>query len=663
LEKPFPAYSGDEPYIFVCYSHDDIGVVYPEIGWLQERGINLWYDEGISAGRVWRAEIAQAIDACSIVLYYVSKSSLDSAHCNREINLALDQDKTILPVYLEDVELTDDLRVGLSRVQALNRAQDANYQQQLLYALGQSPAVEQTPVVSKKNRSWTGLAVTNRTSVWWAAGVLGAIVAGGSGYWLMNGGPAGSEPFERSIAVLPFATTGTDPALGSYASGLTQELRGRISGYQELQSIIASSNASPDSVSPNPVAYVVEGGIQRIGDDRRVRVQLIRSADRQVVWSERYDETETDNADPAMMASTMGRYIRLQLVQDQECQAVKRKSHSMEAAELVCAAQAQTNRINQRGAVDPQLMRANAERAVSLDPDLLEAYQVLPTAYLVLAIYGQLSVEEASRLAHIALERALAIERDDAYTLNQLGLVESNLDLDYDSAESNFRKAIANDPLHPNARYFHDQRGRLENRRGNLAAALEHYRRAIRIFDSDGLILAEYAKALYFSGLYREAIEAADVARTLSPSGLQVWYLSRSKFYAQRSLGDETQAEATLVEYLSSAEPAWKPFAAGMLATSGKTDEARRSMALIESRPRPSTYPLSLAYVELGEHDQAFEWLQRGIEGYDPVLLNWIRVDPAFDALREDPRWEEVMDQLERQEAKGRARNQKYASP
>ena len=141
-----------------------------------------------------------------------------------------------------------------------------------------------------------------------------------------------------------------------------------------------------------------------------------------------------------------------------------------------------------------------------------------------------------------------------------------------------------------------------------------------------------------------------------------MWYISHTKFYAQRSLGDETQAEATLNEYLSSAEPAWRPFAAGMLATAGKTDEARRSIALIESRSRPSTYPLSLAYVELGEHDQAFEWLRKGIEGSDFILVNWIRVDTAFDALRKDPRWEEVMDQLERQEAKGRARNQKYAS-
>ena len=34
MEKPFPAYTGDEPYVFVCYAHEDSGTVYPEMAWL-----------------------------------------------------------------------------------------------------------------------------------------------------------------------------------------------------------------------------------------------------------------------------------------------------------------------------------------------------------------------------------------------------------------------------------------------------------------------------------------------------------------------------------------------------------------------------------------------------------------------------------------------------
>ena len=102
MDRPFPAYKGDEPYLFVCYSHEDSGVVYPELQWLREQGVNVWYDEGISAGKNWREAIGDALLGASHVLYYISKGSLDSRHCNREINLALDEGKDVVPVYLKN---------------------------------------------------------------------------------------------------------------------------------------------------------------------------------------------------------------------------------------------------------------------------------------------------------------------------------------------------------------------------------------------------------------------------------------------------------------------------------------------------------------------------------------------------------------------------------
>ena len=121
MDRPFPAYKGDEPYIFVCYAHEDSAVVYPELVQLREQGLNIWYDEGISAGKNWRAAIGDALLSASHFLFYISEPSLHSEHCNREINLALDENKSVVPVYIEDVELTSDLKVGLNRVQALHR--------------------------------------------------------------------------------------------------------------------------------------------------------------------------------------------------------------------------------------------------------------------------------------------------------------------------------------------------------------------------------------------------------------------------------------------------------------------------------------------------------------------------------------------------------------
>ena len=61
MDRPFPAYNGDEPYVFVSYSHSNSSAVYPELAWLKESEFNIWYDEGIEAGTEWREEIGKAI--------------------------------------------------------------------------------------------------------------------------------------------------------------------------------------------------------------------------------------------------------------------------------------------------------------------------------------------------------------------------------------------------------------------------------------------------------------------------------------------------------------------------------------------------------------------------------------------------------------------------
>ena len=92
MRAPFPAYQGAGPYLFICYSHSDSEVVYPELVWLKESGLHIWYDEGISPGTVWREELAEAIEGAALILFFVSPASVQSSNCVREISFAVDQD-------------------------------------------------------------------------------------------------------------------------------------------------------------------------------------------------------------------------------------------------------------------------------------------------------------------------------------------------------------------------------------------------------------------------------------------------------------------------------------------------------------------------------------------------------------------------------------------
>ena len=119
VEKPLPAYHGDEQYVFVSYSHEDNGLVFPEIRWLQDQGFNVWFDEGISPGNVWRDELADAIDRCGLFLFFVTPASVASRNCQRELGYALDSDKQVLAVHLEETTLPRGLTLSLADQQAI----------------------------------------------------------------------------------------------------------------------------------------------------------------------------------------------------------------------------------------------------------------------------------------------------------------------------------------------------------------------------------------------------------------------------------------------------------------------------------------------------------------------------------------------------------------
>ena len=117
-ERPGPAHTGDEPYVFVSYAHEDAGLVLPEIAWLEAHGVRVWWDEGITPVAVsWRAEIAGAIRDSAVLLYFVTPRSVRSEHCVREVGVALDEyDRPVVAVHLEPTTLPETLVLALSGV-------------------------------------------------------------------------------------------------------------------------------------------------------------------------------------------------------------------------------------------------------------------------------------------------------------------------------------------------------------------------------------------------------------------------------------------------------------------------------------------------------------------------------------------------------------------
>lgn len=91
----------------------------PELQRLREGGVNVYYDEGISPGHEWTQELADAIDGCNRVLFFVSSSSVASRHCRNEVQYALEKSKRLISVYLEPTDLPGGLQLSLGSAQAV----------------------------------------------------------------------------------------------------------------------------------------------------------------------------------------------------------------------------------------------------------------------------------------------------------------------------------------------------------------------------------------------------------------------------------------------------------------------------------------------------------------------------------------------------------------
>ena len=113
-------YMGDDPYVFISYSHAETETALEIVERLQKEGFRVWYDEGIEPGSKWDEIIAAHVKNCGCFLALISGKYIDSENCKDELFFAKDKKKPSALIYLEDVELTDGLNMRQGRLQAIH---------------------------------------------------------------------------------------------------------------------------------------------------------------------------------------------------------------------------------------------------------------------------------------------------------------------------------------------------------------------------------------------------------------------------------------------------------------------------------------------------------------------------------------------------------------
>ena len=455
-----------------------------------------------------------------------------------------------------------------------------------------------------------------------------------------------------TIAVLPFHNLSGDPEQEYFADGITEEIINalaqipglRVAGRSSAFSFKGRNEDLRSVGSKLGVATILEGTLRRSGDRLRITAQLSDAGSGYQMWSERYDRVMEDVfAVQDEIARTIAGRFQLSLTAEQDGQPMQPPTRNMAAYELYLKGRAL---LYQRGLSIAKAIDCFKE-AVALDPEYAQAWAGLADGYTTSGYSGFKPSVEVMPRALEAARRALHLDPDLAEAHSALGCATLLYELNYDLAEKEFRRALELNPNYPQGRAWyglfflqwiagreqearsellraieHDKLSGYGNvilafsdcSRGHTAEAVEHGRRGVELDPNSYLAHWSLTSALFCNAQYEEA--AATAERALAMSGRHSWALS------------------TLVSIYA----AW-----------GKPDKALAVYRELEARSVKEYVQagmLAPAAAAVGEMDQAIAFAQRAITEKDPIFVMLARTWPAYDPLRKDSRFIEIVRRL-----------------
>jgi serine/threonine-protein kinase len=451
---------------------------------------------------------------------------------------------------------------------------------------------------------------------------------------------------EPSIAVLPLTNLGGDSGGDELADGMTEELISILARTGNLRVTATTSvfafkgrrgdvRAIADSLG---VSYILEGGLHKSGSRLRVQIRLVDSRDGSTRWSQTYDRQFTE----------------VFAVQDDIARAVVGELAPRLDGGAVWPLDHQTGNLAAyefylRGN-SPELSRSDDgvrqqvrffEQAIAVDSTYAAAYAALATARSRLGSAADpgMPLVELYTLAEDDARTAVALDDSLAEAHRALGRIRMAM-LDFVSARHEIERAIALDPANPLNRIVMSA---LHRWAGKPDEALEETRQALETDPLSPMAHAFLAEALLANRRYDEALAQLDRIRGVQPP------LRRAVFVAGRSYAEKgmfSQAIAVLRPQAEAGDPITMAFLGHTLARAGQREEARRILADLQARQRRTgagAFEVAIVYAGLEEFDEAFDWLDRSVDDFS---LGVTIMDPTFEDLRRDPRFERLSHRL-----------------
>jgi DNA-binding winged helix-turn-helix (wHTH) protein/TolB-like protein len=493
-----------------------------------------------------------------------------------------------------------------------------------------------------------GMRTGSRNRRGWLTGVALLLFGlAGIAAWKYQTWTDGSNFLEiRSIAVLPFKTIDPQADDQHRGVGLADLLITRLTNVSELtvrptsavlrfgdeESVVVGHKLGVDAV--------LEGTIYRADEMLRVTTRLVRVSDGTAIWS---GEVEKPLADELRMQDEIALQVinalSLNLSGNERAALTKRFTESAEAYQLYLRGRYEWNKRSVDGMLEAERL---FREAIKRDPNFALAY---------VGQADQLATRASSEHAYRQLEKALAIDPDLAEAHASLGFMQTFHRWDWERAEKSFKRSIE---LKPNYATSHHWYATLLAILGRYPEAKGEMRRALEIDPLSHNFLADMGQIYYFERDYEKAKEYCLRALEIYPEFhfahlyLKFIYLKLGDY--ENSLASETKIYtpdrvlATAAEKAEHRESADHRLA--LLRKGGIELVFNTMLRDLDVQMRKDYLSQAMVHSFLGNKDEALTALERTLEDPDEFFFVFVKADPIFDPLRQEPRYKAVLQKM-----------------
>jgi len=333
---------------------------------------------------------------------------------------------------------------------------------------------------------------------------------------------AHSDTPAKSIAILPFENRSEDKTNAYFADGIQDEILTRLAKIDDLKVISRTSTlrykSSPENLPAIAkelgVAHILEGSVQKSGEQVRVNVQLINAASDSHLWAEVYDRKVTDIfVVESEVAEKIADSLRAKLAGNERKELKAKPTESAEAYDAYLRGRANWVKLT-TSAADVETTVTYYKRAVQLDPKFAVAWAALAVVQAQMYAYYD---RTPARLAETkaAIDRAFALEPDLGDAWFALGTYRYRCLTDYSGALEAFEKAREHGIYRP---LVLDFLAYVKRRQGKWDEAIALQEEADPLDPRNTNLLSEHASTLRSVRRFAEAHRLLERALEITPN-------------------------------------------------------------------------------------------------------------------------------------------------